>query len=58
MKSFSNTYEELFSKTRPTNLVLALQTYILDRRLSSFGKEVFAYICICPHMYAYKNIDT
>ena len=37
-------YEELFSKTRPLNLTLTLQTQSLDWRLLSFGKELFIHM--------------
>ena len=37
-------------------LTLALQTPILDRRLSCVGKEVFIYMYIFTHMYIYAYL--
>ena len=38
-------YEERFSKTQCLNLTLPLQFHFLEWHLSSFGKELFKYIC-------------
>ena len=44
-------YEELLSKTQTPNLAFPLQThFLLEWRLSCFGKEIFIYI----NIYIYK----